>query len=93
MRQLTEEVLDSARRIEKIIGQDDELAALWHRYLQASVYYPLYDTPNSSKAAGLYQSYLEFSVRTPRYRLAELGVKPRYHHDRNADLKSRLRTY
>ncbi|KAM5534650.1 hypothetical protein V8D89_011662 [Ganoderma adspersum] len=55
LHQLTEEVLDSAKRIEKIIGQDDELAALWHRYLQ---------------------SYLEFSVRTPRYRLAELGVSP-----------------
>ncbi|KAI1793514.1 terpenoid synthase [Ganoderma leucocontextum] len=48
LRQLT-------RRIEKVIGDDDELALLWQRYLQ---------------------SYLEFSIRTPRYRLAELGVSP-----------------
>ncbi|KAI0352673.1 terpenoid synthase [Trametes cingulata] len=53
LRQLTEEVLDTARRIDVITAQDPELCALWNRYLQ---------------------TYLEFSVRTPRYRLADLGL-------------------
>ncbi|KAH9846352.1 terpenoid synthase [Lenzites betulinus] len=53
LRELTEEVLDTARRIDEITAKDPELCALWNRYLQC---------------------YLEFSVRTPRYRLAELGL-------------------
>ncbi|KAI0670986.1 terpenoid synthase [Trametes maxima] len=53
LRDLTEEVLDTARRIDEITAKDPELCALWNRYLQC---------------------YLEFSVRTPRYRLAELGL-------------------
>ncbi|KAI9058151.1 terpenoid synthase [Trametes sanguinea] len=53
LHQLTEEVLDTASRIDEITAKDPELSALWNRYLQ---------------------SYLEFSVRTPRYRLADLGL-------------------
>ncbi|KAI0366905.1 terpenoid synthase [Pilatotrama ljubarskyi] len=53
LRELTEEVLDTARRIDIITAKDRELHALWNRYLQ---------------------TYLEFSVRTPRYRLADLGL-------------------
>ncbi|KAJ8472883.1 hypothetical protein ONZ51_g8216 [Trametes cubensis] len=53
LRHLTEEVLDTARRIDDITASDPELYALWNRYLQC---------------------YLEFSVRTPRYRLRELGI-------------------
>ena len=34
LRRLTEEVLDSAERIEKIVSEDRELSALWHQYLQ-----------------------------------------------------------
>ncbi|TBU45807.1 terpenoid synthase [Dichomitus squalens] len=55
LRHLTEEVLDSAERIERVVADDHELSALWHKYLQC---------------------YLEFSIRTPRYRLAELGFNP-----------------
>ncbi|KAI0714047.1 terpenoid synthase [Cerioporus squamosus] len=53
LRQLTREVVDTAKRITSIIGGDRELADLWERYLQC---------------------YLEFSIRTPRYRLGELGI-------------------
>ncbi|KAI0741289.1 terpenoid synthase [Daedaleopsis nitida] len=55
LRRLTDEVLDTAFRIEQIVCDDAELAALWQGYLQR---------------------YLEFSIRTPRYRLAELGLFP-----------------
>ena len=34
LERLTEEVLDTAERIDKIIGPDEELRAIWHRYLQ-----------------------------------------------------------
>ena len=34
LRRLTEEVLDSAERIERIVSEDRELSALWHQYLQ-----------------------------------------------------------
>ncbi len=34
LRDLTEEVLDTARRIDKIISKDTELRVLWNRYLQ-----------------------------------------------------------
>ena len=34
--QLTSEVLETAERIDKIIGRDAELRALWHNYLQVS---------------------------------------------------------
>ncbi|KAM5533153.1 hypothetical protein V8D89_013201 [Ganoderma adspersum] len=53
VRRLTDEVVDSAGRIEKSIRQDDELAKVWRRYLQG---------------------YIEFAIRTPRYRLSELGI-------------------
>lgn len=34
LRDLTEEVLDTARRITDIVSRDPELGALWNRYLQ-----------------------------------------------------------
>ena len=36
--QLTEEVLETAERIDKIIGQDKELGTLWQNYLQVRVF-------------------------------------------------------
>ncbi|RPD54631.1 terpenoid synthase [Lentinus tigrinus ALCF2SS1-6] len=55
LRRLTGEVIDTALRIRKIIGDDRELAEIWEMYLQC---------------------YLEFSIRTPRYRLCDLGILP-----------------
>ncbi|KAH9932678.1 terpenoid synthase [Epithele typhae] len=55
LQRLTAEVLDTAERIERVVGDDLELRDLWHQYKQ---------------------TYLEFTIRTPRYRMKELGVVP-----------------
>lgn len=48
---LTEEVLDTARRIEEITANDPELYALWERYLQVSIRTVLYVTAGGLRFA------------------------------------------
>ena len=43
LRQLVDEVLDTARRIEKITGTDRELHVLWNEYLQVRIPHARYD--------------------------------------------------
>ncbi|KAI0769049.1 terpenoid synthase, partial [Trametes elegans] len=52
LQKLANEVLETQRRLDSMMADDEELAALWRGYVQG---------------------YLEFSIKTPRYRLAELG--------------------
>ncbi|CDO71708.1 hypothetical protein BN946_scf184915.g52 [Trametes cinnabarina] len=77
LRKLVEEVSDTARRVKLVLADDIELLALWTKYMQASTLFP----PAFSRSIGyaeartLGQCYLEFHLKTPRYRLAELGFE------------------
>ncbi|KAI0648781.1 hypothetical protein C8Q79DRAFT_470852 [Trametes meyenii] len=55
LRQLIEEVVDTARRVDIIVADDAGLSNIWTPYKKA---------------------YIEFHLKTPRYRLAELGFSP-----------------
>ncbi|KAI0333771.1 terpenoid synthase [Cubamyces sp. BRFM 1775] len=53
LRKLADEIVETTHRLDRLVDDDVELAALWRGYVQR---------------------FLEFSVKAPRYRLAELGL-------------------
>ncbi|KAG8940252.1 hypothetical protein FRC04_005461 [Tulasnella sp. 424] len=55
LHELSNEVLDTVRRITNVVSPDPELADIWRQFIHG---------------------YLEFHVKTPRYRLRELNFHP-----------------
>ena len=69
---LVGEASDTARRINLILAEDPELLSFWNKYMQASLGCFLGQLVVLERSP-VSQYYLEFHLKTPRYRLTELG--------------------
>ena len=72
LRELSDEITETVHKITTVVASDSELADIWQKFLHVRATLPSHRFLTDLTMCFL-QGYLEFHVKTPRYRLAELN--------------------